>query len=173
MSFIADSRPGQTNAQRLLLLPINLVRYVTDPIAESILRASRLASSSSFEAAPLDADVAKSGLITHIFRLVDGKIVHQAGFSKAHLADFQAKVSFALQQAKTVWLEMARNDTSRDRALCIMLGYFVAVATAIICLRHTSNVQARNATRAIRDAIKHQIFLAKVSMRSSIKQGEI
>lgn len=78
----------------------------------------------------------------------------------------RAKLPAAVKQVQTYWTEMAKNDTNRDRVLCVLLGYIVVLGTAGICLRHTRNIQARNATRAFREAVKQQMYLAKVRKTS-------
>lgn len=148
-----DSYNGQTDAYKLLLLPINIVRLGTDPIASLLLAFSGKGSKSatrlttgSFLARTLPTSV-KTLYTTHV---------------TSRVSVLASQASRVLRAASALWRSMPRNDSTIDRVCCILLGYVVVLATAIICLRHTRNVQARNATLAFREAIKQQVILAKV-----------
>jgi len=179
MTFNSDcSLTGhQTNALRLVLLPISIVRLVTDPIADLIISATNQAKKSIL---PIRQEPPKHGLALRIKALVQAVMSRLAGREPPPAArqtlsaylkirfeayrDLTRVASLKVAEAiQTRWYLMASQDTELDRVLCIALGYAVVLAGAAFYLRHSQNQQARNGMRAVRDAVKQQFVLFKVS----------
>lgn len=170
----------QTNAQKLLLLPLNVVRYFTDPIADasvSLFRKSSVESvtpdQASYTSRVGEIVSASRGLAARLagsrsqpvhaetwLTRSRGIVGHQVEAIKTYIADTAVQ---KLQDVKHTWHTMAVGDSQLDRGLCVALGYVVIIVGAGLYLRHTQSGPVRDASAAVREAIRQHLTLAKVS----------
>lgn len=161
----------QTNAQKIVLLPINFVRLFTDPLADRLIHVT------TQQAEIVQSPTAKSRLLGFINRVgftskpketayqrLSSQVVAHASSVRSSLA---AYLTNSLNAVQTQWYRMAVGDSNVDRTLCIALGYFVVIAGAGFYLQYTQNRPAREAGAAIRDHIKHNFTMVKVSAITS------
>lgn len=176
---LANSHPtAQTNALRLVFVPINVVRLVTDPVADFLvdsLKGTAPGSSTDLHRANTDSErkLSLAGLFRRFIRQAVQPEAPQSSYQRAKHAvsaaylDYRAQLRHAIMAGgrgvQARWATMAVRDQDIDRVLCIALGYAVLIAVAALYLRHTQNLQARNATRAVRDALKQQFVLFKAA----------
>ena len=90
---------------------------------------------------------------------------------KSQSAKYRDSLYFIFKEttssARLRWQTLASHDTDLDRILCITIGYTIVIAGAALYLKYTQNVQARNATRVVRDALNQQFVLCKVRIDCS------
>lgn len=166
----------QTNAQKIVLLPINVVRLFTDPLADRLIgiivkRHAVTSAEPTFKARVLDAfgrfttsANKKSGSpIQQYTEHLQKSVLPYIDSSRLLIAKF---IADSLKAIKDQWYAMAVGDSNFDRTLCIALGYCVILAGAAAYLRHTQNTQAREAGAAVREIVKQHFTLVKVSLLS-------
>lgn len=97
----------------------------------------------------------------HLFGQISSHVIALKGVITASIAKTVSGV-------QNQWYRMAVGDTNLDRTLCIALGYFVIIGGAGVYLNYTQNRPAREAGAAIRNHIKHNFVMVKVSVLSFI-----
>lgn len=181
------------NLLKLLLLPVQLVRYLTDPVADGIVLLVKMAQQMLF----LGSDCSGSSGHESSAKSLKARVVEVWQIAQIHAKTFRKESSlqgegrgawhttaFAAVRGKVLeyedraygtlhhaseitkarWAQMGVSDTDADRILCILLGYAVFLVAGSLYLRHTQNASARQATRAIRDVLSHQFTLGKAAL---------
>lgn len=157
-----------------MLLPVNLVRLFTDPLADRLIG---IIGKRQIVAPP--EPTFRNRLSHALGRLVSSPAKRSESPLQLYIGHYQklvlpyiealrlAVAKFAMDSVKAIkseWYAMAVGDSNFDRTLCIALGYFVILAGAAAYLRHTQNIQAREAGTAVREIVKQHFTLVKVGI---------
>lgn len=174
----------QTNAYKLFLLPITLVRFATDPVADvavslisklkAIVIARRGQEATVEESVKwsewLRQQIKEWGLFAYAKLRGAKEEVRPMSYTEvmsSHISKYGEATKLSIREAaetiKTGWASLGTEDSDSDRVLTVLLGYATLLLAAGLYLRYTSNITARNATRAFHDVLKQQFVLFKAA----------
>ena len=179
-----------TNALRVFFVPVNVVRLATDPLADILVALVNKARTALLggkfrQRMAVEASKPHNTLMSRILQYMREMYTTMTlarpqestppppstlvssyksfrSLSVAYLAYLRIMLKQTTSTARLRWRTMASHDTDLDRILCIAVGYIVFICGAALYLRYTQNLQARNATRAVRDALRQHFVLGKV-----------
>ena len=89
-------------------------------------------------------------------------------FLEPYFAALGKEVRIRATVAKASWIELANGDNSMSRTFAISLGYTLAALVLAIYLNVLTVGSVQSAGRAIRNAIRQQLVVLKVSVQATL-----
>ena len=166
----------------MVLLPINLVRLVTDPVADRLV--ALLGHGKAKLVSPQPPVAVRTSWIAAAVSLLKSRreeskptSIHRTvqqvrAAVELYGKSFTDTVETARHVGQLRWRSMATEDGDIERILCVALGYALVIAVAAMYLRYTHNIQARNASRVVREAVQQHFVMVKVRVEPLRTAGQ-